>query len=140
MTTTQVEMSMRKLLSIGVLLLLLAGCNSDDDSDAVSPLSLIGEWSASHHSKNPKYADTAEMWPFTFYPDGTGTGPYATKSFRYKINGNHITLHLQNIEAYYGQTVFEYDIVSFSKDRMEWDEIPNEQWGDNSLYLKFYRK
>ena len=82
MTTTQVEMSMRKLLSIGVLLLLLAGCNSDDDSDAVSPLSLIGEWSASHHSKNPKYADTADMWPFTFYPDGTGTGHLASPEHR----------------------------------------------------------
>ena len=133
-------MSIRKLLSIGVLLLLLAGCSSDDDSDAVNPSSLIGEWSASHQSKNPKYADTADMWPFTFNPDGTGTGLYATKSFRYKINGNHITLNLTNTESCYGQTVFEYDIVSFSKDRMEWDEVPNENWGDNSLYLRFYRK
>ena len=123
-----------------MLLLLLAGCSSDDDSYAVDSLSLIGKWEASHQSKNPKYADTADMWQFTFNLDGTGTGPYATKSFRYKINGNHITLHLQNIEAYYGQTVFEYNIVSFSKDRMEWDEIPNEHWGDNSLRLKFYRK
>ena len=109
---------MRKLLSIGMLLLLLVGCSSDDGSDAVDSLSLIGEWSASHHSKNPQYADTADMWNFTFNPDGTGTGPYATKSFRYKIDGNHITLQLQNTEAYYGQTVFEYHIVSFSKDRM----------------------
>ena len=131
---------MRKLLSIGMLLLLLVGCSSDDGSDAVDSLSLIGEWSASHHSKNPQYADTADMWNFTFNPDGTGTGPYATKSFRYKIDGNHIALQLQNTEAYYGQTVFEYHIVSFSKDRMEWDEIPNEQWSDNSKYLKFYRK
>ena len=133
-------MSIRKLLGISLLLLLIASCSSDDDSDAVNPLSLIGEWLASHHSKNPQYADTADMWQFTFNPDGTGTGPYATRSFRYEINGNHITLHLQNIEDYYGQTVFEYDIVSFSKDRMEWDEIPNEQWSDNSKYLKFYRK
>ena len=80
------------------------------------------------------------MWPFTFNPDGTGTGLYATKSFRYKINGNHITLNLTNTESYYGQTVFEYDIVSFSKDRMEWDEVSNENWGDNGLYLRFYRK
>ena len=115
-------MSIRKLLGISLLLLLIASCSSDDDSDAVNPLSLIGEWLASHHSKNPQYADTADMWQFTFNPDGTGTGPYATRSFRYEINGNHITLHLQNIEDYYGQTVFEYDIVSFSKDRMEWDE------------------
>ena len=123
-----------------MLLLLLVGCSSDDGSDAADSLSLIGEWSASHQSKNPQYADTADMWNFTFNPDGTGTGPYATKSFRYKIDGNHITLQLQNTEAYYGQTVFEYHIVSFSKDRMEWDEIPNEQWSDNSKYLKFYRK
>ena len=133
-------MKKKRLLWISVLLLMLTGCSSDDDNRNGDSKFIVGEWSASHHSKNPKYADTADMWPFAFYPDGTGTGPYATKSFRYKINGNHITLHLQNIEADYGQTVFEYDIVSFSKDRMEWDEIPNEQWGDNSLYLRFYRK
>ena len=72
-------MSIRKLLSIGVLLLLLAGCSSDDDSDAVNPSSLIGEWSASHQSKNPKYADTADMWPFTFNPDGEIVGIEVTK-------------------------------------------------------------
>ena len=133
-------MSIRKLLSIGVLLLLLSGCSSDDDNDAVNSLSLIGEWEASHQSKNPNDADTADMWQYTFNSDGTGTGPYATKSFRYEINESHITLNLLNIESYYGQTVFEYDIVSFSKDRMEWDEVPDKHWGGNGKYLKFYRK
>ena len=95
---------------------------------------------ASHHSKNPNSADTADMWDFTFNADGTGTGQIGTGSFRYKIEGNRITLQLMTTEGYYGQTEFIFDIVSHSADRMEWDEIPNENWGNYGLYLMFYRK
>lgn len=131
-------MSIRNLLRICVLLLLLAGCSGDDDNDVINPISIIGDWEASHQSKNPQYGDTGDMWNFTFNLDGTGSGLYATNTFKYEILGNHITLNLMNTEFYYGQTVFEYKIVSFSKDRMEWDEIPHDGQ-DNSMYLKFYR-
>lgn len=130
------------LLWMSMLLLMLAGlssCSSDDDIVNL----IVGEWEASHHRKNPNSADTADMWNFSFDADGTGKGPLSTRSFRYEIKGNRITLHLMNIEAYYsgyGQTEFVFNIVSISKDEMEWDEIPNGYWGNNSLYLKFYRK
>ena len=62
------------------------------------------------------------------------------RTFIYKIEGNRITLQLMNTEAYYGQTEFIFNIVSHSEDRMEWDEIPNEYWGNYGLQLKFYRK
>ena len=101
---------------------------------------VVGEWMASHHSKNPNSADTADMWDFTFNSDGTGKGHIGIGSFRYEINGNRITLHLTNIESYYGRTEFEYEIVSFSEDRMEWDEISNKDEGYYGQYLKFYRK
>lgn len=116
-------------------------CSScEDDYDSVNPKLLIGEWEASHQSKNPKYGDTCDMWNFTFNADGTGSGEFGTGSFRYQINDNLITLHLLNTEAYFGQTKFIFKIVSMSKDRMEWDEIPNDNGWDNSHYLKFYRK
>jgi len=136
-------MKKKSLLWISAFLLMLAGCNNDDDNnnvDNVNPKLIVGEWMASHHSKNTNYGNTADMWIFTFNADGTGTCPIGTGTFRYEIEGSHITLQLTNIEAYFGQTVFEYNIVSFSKDQMEWDEIPNKYWSDNSLYLKFYRK
>jgi len=113
--------------------------SSDDDNIDVNQKQIVGEWEASHHSKNPNYGDTCDMWNFTFNADGTGTCPFGTKTFRYEIEGNHITLHLTNIETYYGQITFEYRIVNFSKDRMEWDEIPVDG-SDNSLYLRFSRK
>lgn len=118
----------------------MACSSSEDDYDNVNPKLLIGKWEASHHSKNPKYGDTCDMWDFTFNADGTGSGEFGTGTFGYQINDNIITLHLLNTEAYFGRTEFLFKIVSMSKDSMEWDEIPNENWGDNSLYLKFYRK
>ena len=69
-----------------------------------------------------------------------GSWPLATRSFKYKIEGNRITLQLMNTEAYYGQTEFIFNIVSHSEDRMEWNEIPNENWDNYGLYLMFYRK
>lgn len=136
-------MKRKSILWISALLLMLAGCSSDDDNsnaDNVNPKFIVGEWMASHHSKNPNSADTADMWDFSFNADGTGSWPLATRSFKYKIEGNRITLQLMNTEAYYGQTEFIFDIVSHSADRMEWDEIPNENWGNYGLYLMFYRK
>jgi hypothetical protein len=134
------KMKKRSFIWLSMLLLMLAGCSSDDDNNSDYSKLIVGEWEASHRSKNPKYGDTGGMWKFTFNADGTGSWPLATGSFRYEIEGNHITLHLTNIEAYYGRIIFEYNIISISKDNMEWDEIPDEKWGDNSLYLKFYRK
>ena len=138
-------MKKKSLLWISALLLMLAGCSSDDENDsemvAVNPVMLVGEWDVSHKSMNPKYADTADLWFYSFMSNGTGFAkPLGTGSFRYELNGNRITLHLLNTEAYWGQTVFEYKIVSISNDMMEWEEIPEKNWGDNSLYLKFYRK
>ena len=130
------------IITVLLVVCLLSACSSDEEKNdvVVNSKLLIGEWEASHHSKNHNYGDTADMWKFTFNSDGTGSGPYGTKDFRYEVNEDRITLHLLNIEAYYGQTEFYYKIVSISKDRMEWDEIPNEYGSDNSLYLKFYRK
>ena len=136
-------MKRKSLLWISALLLMLAGCSSDDDNsnaDNVNPKFIVGEWTASHHSKNPNSVDTADMWDFSFNADGTGSWPLATRSFKYKIEGNRITLQLMNTEAYYGQTEFIFNIVSHSEDRMEWDEISNEYLGNYGLYLKFYRK
>lgn len=127
-------------LWMGILFLLMAGVSGcSDDDDVSNPRLIVGEWEASHQSKNPQYYDTADMWDFTFNANGTGSWPLATGSFRYKIEGNRITLRLMNTETYYGQTEFEYIIVSLSKDRMEWDEIP-VNGSANSLYLNFYRK
>ena len=119
---------------------MLAGCSSsDDDKNQVITKLIVGEWEASHKSKNANYLDTGDMWKFTFNADGTGSGPFGTGTFRYIIEENRITLRLTNIDAYFGQITFEYKIVNFSKDRMEWDEI-SANGNDNSLYLKFYRK
>jgi hypothetical protein len=79
------------------------------------------------------------MWFFTFNADGTGSGPFGTRTFRYEIKGNHITLNLMNVDTYYGQTTFDYKIVSRSKNEMEWDETPNDYWDNSGLYLKFNR-
>ena len=141
MQAKQTNMKKSIFLWMGILFILMAGvssCSSDDDVISNSKL-IVGEWEASHQSKNPKYFDTADEWDFTFNADGTGSWPLATGSFRYHIEGNRITLRLMNTETYYGQTEFEYIIVSLSKDRMEWDEIP-VNGSDNSLYPKFSRK
>jgi hypothetical protein len=133
-------MKKKSVLLLGVLLLTLAGCSSDDN--IVDPIYLVGEWEAAHHSNNPDVFDSADLWPFTFNFDGTGTGPIGTGTFRYEVNGKRITLHLMNIETYYGRTVFQYDIESYSIDEMEWEEIPDQYWNDSGygLHLKFYRK
>ena len=135
-------MNKKSIIWLCMLLLMSAGCSSDDDYDSiiVNPKLIVGEWEASHQSKNPKYGDTADMISFKFNADGTGSSElFSTKSFRYEIEGNRITVHLTNTESYYGQIVFEYTIVKLSRDEMEWDEIPNEYWSDNSLYLRFSR-
>lgn len=125
-----------------LMAVMVAGCSDDEKDVVVSDRSIVGEWMASHHSVNPNYGDTADMWNFTFHADGTGTGsPFpATGAFKYEIDGNHITLRLMNTEAYYGRIVFEFKVVSISKDMMEWEEIPDKDWSDNSLYLIFRRK
>ena len=129
-----------KLLGLAVIVLMLgvSGCSNDDDISISKQI--VGQWMAAHHYKNPNYADTADMWNFTFNADGTGSWPLATRSFKYKIEGNRITLQLMNVETYYGQTEHIFNIVSHSKDEMEWDEIPNENWNNYGLYLKFYHK
>ena len=134
-------MKKKSLLWMSMLLLIsgiLCACSSDEDSENYSK-QIVGEWEAAHHSKNPPSGDTADMWKFTFNADGTGSWPIGTGTFRYEIKGNRITLSLTNIEAYSGQTIFEFKIVSFSKSNMEWDETPNESLGNKGLYLKFYR-
>lgn len=102
------------------------------------PHLILGTWLASHRSKNPKHADTCDMWPFTFNADGTGRGPWGSRApFTYEIGGNQITLHLQTGEDYTGKTLFQYNILSISDDGMEWDEICTED--DGGSYLNFYR-
>ena len=63
-------MKKKRLLWISVLLLMLTGCSSDDDNRNGDSKFIVGEWSASHHYKNPNSADTADMWDFTFNADG----------------------------------------------------------------------
>lgn len=134
-------MKKKSVFLLSVLLLALAGCSSDDnDNDIVSPILLTGEWEAAHRSNNPNFYDTADMWPFTFNSDGTGTWPIGTGTFRYEVNGKYVTIYLTNIETYYGQSVFKYEIESYSNDMMEWEEISNENWGNYGQHLKFYRK
>ena len=133
-------MKKKGLLWLSALLLMLgvSGCSNDDDISISKQI--VGQWMASDHSKNPNSADTADMWNFSFNADGTGSWPLATRSFKYKSEGNRITLQLMNVETYYGQTEHIFNIVSHSKDEMEWDEIPNENWNNYGLYLKFYHK
>jgi len=138
-------MKKKSVLWISMLLLMsgmLCACSGDDDAGSDSgnyPQTIVGEWNASHHNKNPQLFDTADMWHFTFNADGTGTGPLGTRTFRYEIKGDRITLFLTNIEAYYGQTVFEYKILNLSDNDMEWDEIPSTFMDNRGLYLKFHR-
>ena len=106
-------------------MMIMVGCSSDDNA-----VSIVGHWMASHHSKKD----------FTFKPDGTGIGPYDKKSFSYDVNGNRVTLTYKETEGNGEQIVFVYKIVSFSENKMEWDEIPQDPSRDNYLFLLFYRK
>ena len=56
-------MNKKSIIWLCMLLLMSAGCSSDDDYDSiiVNPKLIVGEWEASHQSKNPKYGDTADM-------------------------------------------------------------------------------
>ena len=126
---------LKKVMVALLGMMIIVGCSSDDND-----VSIVGHWMASHHSKNPKYADTADMWDFTFKPDGTGIGPYDKKSFSYDVNGNRVTLTYKETEGNGEQIVFVYKIVSFSENKMEWDEIPQDSSRDNYLFLHFYRK
>lgn len=124
-----------------LLLLMLTGCSSDDDNTVVvNRNQIVGQWLVSHHSKNPNYGDYGDMWLFTFNADGTGTWPLGTGTFTYEVNGNRVHVRLTDTYAYYGQTEFDFIIVSCSETQMEWDEIPNEYWGNDGMYLKLYRQ
>lgn len=136
-------MKRRSILYLSVLLLILAGCSNDDDKvNSYELADLIGEWDVAHSSNNPNVFDTDDMWFFHFNSDGTGTCTIATRTFRYEVSGKRVTLYFTNTESYYGQTVFEFNIESSSKDGMEWDEIPDKYWNNNGygLHLKFYRE
>jgi hypothetical protein len=135
----------KNVLWVAVALMMagLISCsNSDDDNGVANARLLIGEWAVSHHSNNPDMGDTTDMWSFTFEPDGTGRSNICTRNFTYELKDNHIILHYLPHESIYvyGPLDYEYKIVNISKDIMEWDEVPDEHWGVNSLHLIFYRK
>ncbi len=125
------------ILWLSLLLLMVAGCenNKENNDTIVYPKLLIGDWSAAHFSDNAVV--TTEMWHFSFKADGTGS--LFTRQFRYELKGNHIFLHYIVEDNYYGQTEFEYIIKSLSTDLMEWEEVANGNWGNNTYHLKFYR-
>ena len=135
------------ILCLGAMLMLvfcMSSCsNSDDEKDnnmVVSPMLLLGEWSASHQSMNPDYGDTCDMWAFSFKADGTGTSVLYTHQFRYELKGSHIVLHYQAQENIcFVQLDWEYEIASVSKDRMEWYLIDSNS-GNRVQYLVFYRQ
>ena len=133
-------MKKKRILWLSVLLLMLAGCSSDDEGNGyVTPARLLGKWEAAHCSNNPNYLDTCDMWDFIFYADGTGCSDISTGQFRYEIKGHHIFLHFLGSETYYGQIEYEFEIESYSYDIMEWNEINRGYSGDNTIHLKFYR-
>ena len=126
------------MLAIGI-----SSCSSSDDekdnNTVITPSLLVGEWSASHQNMNPDYADTCDMWEFSFKADGTGF-VHCTQQFRYELKGNHIVLHYQAQEnVYYVQQDWEYEIASVSKDRMEWYLIDTDS-GNRVQHLVFYRQ
>lgn len=135
------------ILYLGAMLMLvfcMSSCsNSDDEKDnntVISPMLLLGEWSASHQNMNPDYADTCDMWAFSFKADGTGTSELGTHQFRYELKGSHIVLHYQAQENIcFVQLDWEYEIASVSKDRMEWYLIDSNS-GNRVQYLVFYRQ
>ena len=126
------------ILCMSALLLILAGCDKDDDFDSV-----IGNWSVSHSTNSPDIFDTCDMWDYSFKSNGTGssdTGSSLYNHFRYEIHGNHIILHYQASADVIGKLDFEYEIMFFSKDKMEWQEIPDESRGGVTHHLIFWRK
>ena len=135
------------ILYLGAILMLvfcMSSCsNSDDEKDnnmVVSPMLLLGEWSASHQSMTPDYGDTCDMWAFSFKADGTGTSELGTHQFRYELKDNHIVLHYQAPKnVCFVQLDFKYEIASVSKDRMEWYLIDTDS-GNRVQYLVFYRQ
>lgn len=135
------------IFCLSALLMLAIGINScsssDDEKDnntVITPILLVGEWSASHQNMNPDYADTCDMWPFSFKADGTGTSVLCTQQFRYELKGNHIVLHYQAQENIcFAQLDWEYEIASVSKDRMEWYLIDSNS-GNRMQHLVFYRQ
>ncbi len=134
------------ILCLGAMLMLAIGissCSSSDDekdnNTVITPILLVGEWLASHQNMNPDYADTCDMWEFSFKADGTGF-VHCTQQFRYELKGNHIVLHYQAQEnVCFVQLNFEYEIASVSKDRMEWYLIDSHS-GNRVQYLVFYRQ
>ena len=129
------------ILCMSMLLLMLAGCSNDDENGntSVNLYGLVGKWDASHHSNNPDYGDTCDMWEFTFFADGTGTSDISTRQFKYELKGKHIILHFLGAETYYGQVEYEFIIEHFSSDHMEWEEVNNGYSGNNTIHLKLYR-
>ena len=134
------------ILCLSALMMLAIGissCSSSDDekdnNTVITPILLVGEWSASHQNMNPDYADTCDMWEFSFKADGTGF-VHCTQQFRYELKGNHIVLHYQAQEnVCFVQLNFEYEIASVSKDRMEWYLIDTDS-GNRVQHLVFYRQ
>ena len=134
------------ILCLSALLMLAIGissCSSSDDekgnNTVISPMLLLGEWSASHQNMNADYADTCDMWAFSFKADGTGF-VHCTQQFRYELKGNRIVLHYQAQEnVCFVQLDFEYEIASVSKDRMEWYLIDTDS-GNRVQHLVFYRQ
>ena len=128
------------ILWLSLLLLMVAGCSNDDESSGyITPDNLLGKWEAAHHSNNPGAFDTADLWEFIFYADGTGVSDISTRQFKYEIKGNHIFLHFLGTETYYGQVEYEFKIESYSYDIMEWEEINRTFSGRNTIHLKLYR-
>lgn len=129
------------ILWMSMLLLMLAGCSSDDENDdgIVSPSDLAGKWMVAHKSTNPDYYDTHDMWPFIFNADGTGSSYLCTGQFTYEIKGYHIFLSYLPSDSYLGQLEFEYEIESYTHDHMEWQEIKIGNWGNITHHLTFYR-
>ena len=137
------------ILCLSALMMLIIGisissCSSSDDekdnNTVITPILLVGEWSASHQNMNPDYADTCDMWAFSFKADGTGTSELGTHQFRYELKDNHIVLHYQAQENIcFVQLDWEYEIASVSKDRMEWYLIDSNS-GNRVQYLVFYRQ
>ena len=136
------------ILCLSALMMLIIGisissCSSSDDekdnNTVITPILLVGEWSASHQNMNPDYADTCDMWAFSFKADGTGTSELGTHQFRYELKDNHIVLHYQAQENIcFVQLDWEYEIASVSKDRMEWYLIDSNS-GNRVQHLVFYR-
>ena len=135
------------ILCLGAMLMLvfcMSSCSNSDDekgnNTVISPMLLLGEWSASHQNMNPDYGDTCDMWAFSFKADGTGTSELGTHQFRYELKGSHIVLHYQAQENIcFVQLDWEYEIASVSKDRMEWYLIDSNS-GNRVQYLVFYRQ